>query len=85
MAVAAPLYAATKSKFTAIKWCLISGLCEPAGALAFGLFFHHIIDRYAVSCMLAAVSGVMVYVCVKELIPNSITYAGMNVCNICIL
>jgi ZIP family zinc transporter len=77
MAVAAPVYAATKSKWTAIKWSLVSGLCEPIGALAFGLFFRNLIDQYGVCCMLAGVSGVMVYICIKELIPSSWELCGI--------
>jgi len=76
MAVAAPIYAATNSKWTAMKWSALSGLCEPIGALAFGLVFHHFMDAYAVSFMLAAVAGVMTYVCMKELIPNALRYSG---------
>ena len=36
MAVSTSMYAATKSKWAAIKWSLLSGLCEPLGAFAFG-------------------------------------------------
>ena len=76
MAVAAPLYAATKSKWTAVKWSLVSGLCEPVGALAFGLFFKKYIDEFAVNCMLANVSAIMLYICGKELIPSSIEFSS---------
>jgi ZIP family zinc transporter len=71
LAVAAPIYAATKSRYQAIKWSLISGLCEPAGALAFGLFFRRYIGSYGVSCMLTGVTAVMLYICFKELIPSA--------------
>jgi ZIP family zinc transporter len=76
MAVSASIYAATNSKYKAIKWSFISGLCEPAGAFVFGLLFYNVIDRFAVSFLLAMVSGVMSYICLKELIPNSLKYAG---------
>ena len=76
MAVAAPLYAATKSRWIAVKWSLISGLCEPIGALTFGLVFKGFMDEFGVCCMLAGVSAVMLYICVKELIPSSYEFCG---------
>ena len=33
MAVASPIYGSTKSKWEAMKWCLLSSLAEPAAAL----------------------------------------------------
>lgn len=71
--VAVSMYAATKSKWAAIKWSFISGVCEPAGAIAFGLFLQTILSAFAVYCMLAAVAGMMTYICIRELIPHAIT------------
>ncbi len=33
MSVAAPLYFVSKSRWTAMKWCTISGIFEPLGAI----------------------------------------------------
>ena len=35
-----PIFAATRSRWTAIKWCLFSSLAEPFAAIVFGLFFQ---------------------------------------------
>lgn len=78
LAVAAPIYAATKSRWSAIKWSLVSGLCEPVGALAFGLFFRQYIDEFGVCCMLGGVSAVMLYICFKELIPSAMKFCNLT-------
>ncbi|KYQ94359.1 zinc/iron permease [Tieghemostelium lacteum] len=74
MAVAAPIYSATGSKWQAFKYCLYSGLCEPLGALIFGLIFREFMTPFLIQCMLAAVAGIMVLVVIKELLPASFKY-----------
>lgn len=76
MAVSTSMYAATKSKWAAIKWSLLSGLCEPLGAFAFGVFFYQYLSEFTVYCMLSGVAGVMTYICVKELIPQAMHYTS---------
>lgn len=56
----------------------MSGLCEPAGALAFGLFFRQYIDEFGVCCMLGGVSAVMLYICFKELIPSALKFCSIT-------
>ena len=70
MAVASPILGATGSKWLALKYTLLSGLCEPAGALLVGYMFTGLLSEYVIHCMLAAVAGVMVLICLKELIPK---------------
>jgi len=72
MAVAAPLYSATKCKWTALKWCIVSGMFEPLAAIIVGIFFTRFLTTYIVQCSLASVSGIMVYMCLKELTPYAL-------------
>eukprot|EP01120_Amphizonella_sp_Union-15-10_P013224 TRINITY_DN6112_c0_g1_i2.p1 TRINITY_DN6112_c0_g1~~TRINITY_DN6112_c0_g1_i2.p1 ORF type:complete len:292 (-),score=36.96 TRINITY_DN6112_c0_g1_i2:22-897(-) len=73
MAVASPIYHATGSKSKAFFYSLISGACEPLGALIFGFFFKEI-DNYTIQCLLAAVAGVMILVSCQELMPIAFEY-----------
>ncbi|EGG20414.1 zinc/iron permease [Cavenderia fasciculata] len=78
MAVAAPIYTATGSKWVAFKYCLLSGLCEPFGAIIFGFFFRDYMTPYLVQAMLAAVAGIMIFMAIKELIPATLKYIDVN-------
>jgi ZIP family zinc transporter len=79
MAVAVTMYAATKSKWQALKWSFLSGLCEPLGAILFGVLFYGWISETAVYFMLGSVAGIMTYICIMELIANALTYCGVGV------
>ncbi|KAK8793304.1 hypothetical protein WA158_004663 [Blastocystis sp. Blastoise] len=69
MAVALPIYYATNSKWEAFKWCFVSSLCEPLGAVIFGLFFQNYITHYVMAALNAVVAGIMILLCIIELIP----------------
>jgi ZIP family zinc transporter len=77
MAVAVTMYAATRSKWQALKWSFLSGLCEPLGAIMFGLLFYGWISENAVYFMLGSVAGVMTYICLMELITNAYKNCGL--------
>lgn len=53
MAVAAPIYSVTKSKWMAFKWSLLSGIFEPLGAIVVGYFFTSYLTGYIIHCSLA--------------------------------
>eukprot|EP01113_Clastostelium_recurvatum_P034922 TRINITY_DN4802_c0_g1_i1.p1 TRINITY_DN4802_c0_g1~~TRINITY_DN4802_c0_g1_i1.p1 ORF type:complete len:314 (-),score=82.61 TRINITY_DN4802_c0_g1_i1:36-977(-) len=74
MAVAAPIYAATKSKWQAFKYSMLSGLCEPAGAIIFGVIFGNYLTEYMIQAMLAGVAGIMVFMVISELMPATLKY-----------
>jgi len=74
LAVAAPIYFATGSKWTALKYSVLSGVCEPLGAFVFGIVFGNYLTPYIVQCLLAAVGGIMVYMCIRELMPATVKY-----------
>jgi len=76
MAVASPIYHSTGSAWQAFKWTFLSGFCEPLGATIVGYLFSDQLmqsDRL-IHQALAAVSGIMVAICLKELIPTSLKY-----------
>lgn len=91
MAVALPIYYATKrysdhfhcsssSKKQALRWCLISSICEPLGALVFGLFFQNYITHYVMAALNAVVAGIMIVLCIVELIPACLENVSAKVC-----
>jgi ZIP family zinc transporter len=74
LAVAAPIYEATGSKWQALKYSVLSGVCEPFGALVFGIFFSNVLTPYIVQCLLAGVAGIMVFMVIRELMPATLKY-----------
>lgn len=78
MAVAVPIYQATGKRWTAFFCATLSGLCEPIGAILFGILFTKCgvaFETELMSGMLAAISGIMVLICARE-----IPYAIRNYC-----
>lgn len=75
MAVASPVYSATKDKWKTMKLCILSSVCEPLAALLFGTFFNGYLTFYFMSAMNAAVAGIMIMLCFVELIPASVELA----------
>ena len=74
IAVAAPVYAATKSRKKAFWWATLSGLAEPIGALiAFGLVSVFIPD-YLFGIMFGLIAGMMVFIAIDELLPGARRY-----------
>jgi len=71
MAVASPIYGETSSKLEAIKYTAISGMCEPIGAILFGVIFIQYINYYVIHSLFALVAGMMVFMSVKDLLPEA--------------
>jgi len=63
---------AKKSKSFLVKLALISGLAEPAGAIA-GIFFVHFF-RFLNPYFLAGAAGAMIFICGHELFPMAKRY-----------
>jgi hypothetical protein len=79
MAVASPIYASTGSRWEAMKWCLLSSLCEPAAALLLGLLFSSWLTPAVISTLNAGVAGIMVCLCLIELIPAAAEHVSPRV------
>lgn len=74
IAVAAPVYAATKSRTKALWWATASGLAEPLGALvAFGLVSLVVPDGLF-GMVFGLIAGMMVFVAIDELLPAARRY-----------
>lgn len=71
VAVAVPIREATGSRKKAFGWALLSGLAEPAGALIGFLLFMPLLGPVALGIAFAAVAGVMVFICLDELLPTA--------------
>lgn len=68
--VAAPVYAATGSRWKALGMAALSGVSEPVGALIALLSVRPVISEDALHIVLAVVGGIMGAVCVLELWPE---------------
>ena len=75
IAVAVPIYYATKSKNRAFFYSLLSGLAEPAGAVAGYFILSSLFSTVSfMGLILAAVAGIMVYISLDELLPTAEKY-----------
>lgn len=79
MAVASPIYASTGSKWKAIWWTLVSAAAEPAAAVLFGLLYSSHLTRHIMSCLNAGVAGIMIALCMIELIPAACAHVSPKV------
>jgi zinc transporter ZupT len=76
MAVAAPIFAATESKWEAMKWCILSSLGEPIAAVLFGLLFSTGLTKFAMAAVNATTAGIMIALCLAELMPTAASLTG---------
>lgn len=77
IAVALPIFMATQSKKKAFWLSFLSGLAEPLGAaIGFLLVLATLAGGGFMGVAFAAVAGIMVYVCLDELLPASRVYAN---------
>ncbi len=71
IAVAVPLYAGTGDKRKSFLVALGSGLAEPIGAFVGFLLFRPFISDALMGIIFAAVSGIMVFISLDELLPSA--------------
>lgn len=80
IAVALPIYMATKERGKAFWLSFASGFAEPLGAL---VGFFALTAAFGTGALiglsLAAVAGIMVYVCLDELLPSSRVYGNEHI------
>jgi ZIP family zinc transporter len=76
IAVAVPIYTATGSRARAFGWAFVSGLAEPLGAaLGYLLFLQFFAElQIVIGGVFSFVGGVMVYICLDELLPTAHKY-----------
>ncbi|MDD5179525.1 MAG: zinc transporter ZupT [Candidatus Gracilibacteria bacterium] len=74
IAVAIPIYYATKSRRKAFLYSLLSGLAEPVGAILGYFFLAYLLSDSALGIILAAVAGIMIFISFDELLPTAEKY-----------
>ena len=74
IAVTVPIYHATGSRKKAFWYSFASGLAEPLGALIAFLFLSWFWSAAMNGLVLAAVSGIMVFISLDELLPSAEKY-----------
>lgn len=76
IAIAAPIYNVSGSGAKALKYSFLSGMAEPAGALAGWLALMPFMNDAVFGVMFAAAAGIMIYISVDELLPSSAEYGS---------
>ncbi len=77
IAVALPIYMATKSRSKAFWLSFASGFAEPLGGLiGFFILSAMLVGGSFIGVCMAGVAGIMVYVCLDELLPASSVYGN---------
>jgi ZIP family zinc transporter len=76
LAVACPIYNATKSKKKAFWYSFLSGIAEPIGAVLGIMFFWFFLTEWLLYGLLAAAAGIMVFISVDELLPFALRGAN---------
>lgn len=74
ISISVPIYYATKNKFKAILYTLISGLSEPLGALLTYIFLSNFITDNVMGYLFSFIAGIMGYIAIFELLPTSKKY-----------
>lgn len=79
IAVAIPIYHATGSRKKAFWYSFLSGLSEPVGALIAYVFLIQFWTPALNGLVLAAVSGIMVFISLDELLPSAEKYGKHHI------
>ncbi|MDR1644498.1 MAG: zinc transporter ZupT [Tannerellaceae bacterium] len=79
IAVSVPVYHATGSRRKAFAYSFLSGLAEPLGALIAYLFLMPYWTPSINGFVLAAVSGIMVFISLDELLPSAEKYGEHHI------
>jgi len=74
ISIAIPIYYATKNKFKAFFYTLVSSLSEPFGALLAYLFLSNFVTDAFLGILFAIIAGIMMQIALCELLPTSKKY-----------
>lgn len=78
LCVSIPVFYATKSRTKAFMWALLSGVSEPIGALIGWLALRSHMSHRMYGILFGMVGGMMVYICIHELLPTAYRYDPEN-------
>ncbi|RDU60850.1 zinc transporter ZupT [Helicobacter sp. MIT 14-3879] len=71
LAVSLPIYHATGNKSQALKLTFLSGLAEPLGAVVGYFILAPILGEYTLAIGFGVIAGIMVFISIDSLLPNS--------------
>ena len=74
--VAIPVYYSTGSRMKGFLWALLSGVSEPVAAVLGYLVLMNVVGPVAYGVLFGMVAGMMVYICLRELIPTAHRYGN---------
>lgn len=74
VAIAAPLYAATRNRAKTVGLTALTGVAEPIGAIIGFLLLRDFLSGATLGWVFGIVAGMMVYICVDELLPAAKRY-----------
>eukprot|EP00629_Pelagomonadales_sp_RCC1024_P017929 CAMPEP_0119261172 /NCGR_PEP_ID=MMETSP1329-20130426/1317_1 /TAXON_ID=114041 /ORGANISM="Genus nov. species nov., Strain RCC1024" /LENGTH=330 /DNA_ID=CAMNT_0007260683 /DNA_START=169 /DNA_END=1161 /DNA_ORIENTATION=- len=74
LCVSIPIYFATGDRWKAFRWALLSGASEPIGALVGWLILKDHFNNLVYGIVFGMVAGMMVMICLNELIPTAHRY-----------
>lgn len=77
IAVSVPIYHATGSRKKAFWYSFFSGFAEPVGAIVAWVLLMPFLSPAVISCIMAVVAGIMIYIAFDELLPAT-HYYGEN-------
>lgn len=79
IAISIPIYYATKSKYKAILYTLVSALSEPLGAVITYLFLKQYITTQILGYIFAIIAGIMLHISFYELLPTAKSYNNSKI------
>lgn len=74
ISISVPIYYATRNRFKAFGYTLISGLSEPLGAILAALCLSPFITPGIMGILYAIIAGIMTHISIYELLPTSLNY-----------
>jgi zinc transporter, ZIP family len=74
VAVGAPIYAATRNRLKTIGLTALTGIAEPIGAIIGFLLLRDFLSGATLGWVFGIVAGMMVFICVDELLPAAKRY-----------
>jgi zinc transporter ZupT len=74
LCVSIPIYYATKDRCLAFKWAFLSGISEPIGAGLGWIVLANAMDMRMYGVIFGVVAGLMVNICIHELLPTAQKY-----------
>ncbi|MBE0477980.1 zinc transporter ZupT [Candidatus Aerophobetes bacterium] len=75
LSVSVPIFFATGSRKKAFAYSLLSGLAEPAGALAGYFILRPFLNDGLIGILFGVIAGIMVFISFDELLPTARKYA----------